>query len=108
MLVNVDISVFCDPSSSFGVLSGELCLPIAPAVGDRISFVNPLNKVDVRALQIFKGELTVKKTTLVPGKPGKVLYDLEDIVLQSEAEARQLVDYIVRGFGISFDPHHDL
>jgi hypothetical protein len=105
MEIHIDISVFCDRTSSYGVVSGILPMQTVPAVGDRVSFLTPINDTGVEATRSFSGDLAVKKITFIPGVPGQVLCDLEDLVLDSEEDACQLVEYLRSGFNLEFDAH---
>jgi hypothetical protein len=105
MDIHVDISVFCDQTSSYGVLSGTLNVPAVPTVGDKVSFLSPSNDVGVEATTKFRGAITVKAVTYVPGDPGQVLCDLEDVVLTSEADAKDFAEFLKAGFNLDFEPH---
>ena len=104
MKVFVSISIFCDSTSSFGSISGELLVPAVPTIGSRISFMSPAEGVDVVALRLFQGELSVISVTIIPGAPGQVICGLDDIVLKSEEEARVISEFFEEGYGLYFDP----
>lgn len=107
MRVHVDISVFTAESGSFGVVSGFLDMPIAPFVGDVVSFSSPKTGVLFPADTLFQGGLHVTDRVIsVNMNEDSVMVCLEDLNLRTDADASDCVAYFQKGFGFGFDPSH--
>jgi hypothetical protein len=110
MKVHVDCSVSLIDGTAFGVISGELDLPVAPAVGN-IILLNEAPGVprpvvaDRRFLGHLEIETVMYRPTFIPGIG--VLLSLKPIVLTSVSDARSVIQYLEEGFGLFGDEFGD-
>jgi len=109
MEVSVDFSIFISATKAYGNITGSLNLPAIPTSGDFISLTSPLShEVYVPVIDEFAEQIEIKKVIFIPGNEGRILIQLDDIVLDSENNARKLVDYLVDGFGLYFDKYDSI
>lgn len=101
MLVNVDISVFSSPTTSFATVWGEIDLPVAPSVGDEMSF-------------LFKGNdsmppidpsigIHITNRRIDVGRTPSCSIQISDIVAEGEFAAEAVCSYFERQFGLHVD-----
>lgn len=101
MLVNVDISVFSSPTTSFATIWGEIDLPMEPSVGDEMSF-------------LFKGNDTmppvepnvgiyVASRRIDVGRIPSLSIQTSDIVADGDRAAEAICSYFERRFGLHVD-----
>jgi hypothetical protein len=99
MKIAIDASIFTKEAGSFGKLSGPLELPCEPQIGDTISFIFPKNKA-VLPLPGIAGQYRIEDRILGVYEGAEVIVMLEDITVDSIAQARALSDYLERGFDL--------
>jgi hypothetical protein len=93
MKVNVDISVFSSPTSSFAGIWGEIDLPVVPCVGDEMSFLfgegESMPPVDPSA------RILVTSRRFDVGRNPSCSIELSGIVADSEHGAELICSYLV-------------
>lgn len=109
MMVYVDISVFDGPASAYGVVSGQLDVPVQPAIGDNIALSFPTRDSNVEYPDVsgFGGHLRVQGRNLIPGEDASMIVELGELCLDSTGDARKVVTYLVEGFGLFFEPNSE-
>jgi hypothetical protein len=103
MKIDIDVSIFTR-GGSFGHAIATIELAMIPNVGDTLSFIFPKDSVGPRPSG-FSGMLKVSARIVdAAGRPN-ILLTLEDLILETPAEAAAVAKYLERGFGIVVDIH---
>jgi hypothetical protein len=107
MKIHVDVSLFCSQSGAFGNIHGDLELAGVPAVGSSIVFMSPSNGVLPVRVPGFGGSLKVTDVRFAVGQTmtAGISVSLDDLVLHSEDDARQVMKYLELGFGLFGDEY---
>lgn len=106
MKIQVDASIMVEGLTAYGRLSGTLTLAAVPAPDALISFQFPPRE-NVSPPSGFIGQLRVRKIIFQPGNgsDAEVLAMLEDLILHSMEEAKNVADYLARGFGLQVEEY---
>lgn len=104
MKVAVDISIFTSAGGAFGNATGTMELDIVPQVGDTISFVHP-KVTGLSPVAGFTGLLRVTDRVLNGAGGSEVSLALDDIIVPTLEDARALVKYLEKGFGLGIDTY---
>ncbi len=97
MKVIVDASIFTREAGAFGNVSGSIDLSCEPRIGDTISFST--EKVGREMPPGFSGLLRVRNRVLTAGgDPHGPLIELEDLNVETIADAQALIAYLEQGF----------
>jgi hypothetical protein len=100
MKANIDASIFTVEEGAFGNVAGTLEVPLEPQVGDTISLMHPL-KEGVSPPTGHARVYRIKDRILHAGAAAeKLSLMLDDITVQSVAEAQALSRYFEKGFGL--------
>jgi hypothetical protein len=100
-LCNLDFSVFVDPSTAFGNVTGNIELAAVPRIGEQISFLFPKNGVSPIILPGFQHALRVEGVIYNANSPvAATLISLETVVLTSASDAMLLFKFLEDGFGL--------
>jgi hypothetical protein len=101
MRVNVDISVFSSPTTSFATVWGEIDLPVEPCVGDEMSFLFAGN--DTMPPTAPSVGIHVASRRIDVGRIPALSIQISDIVTDGELAAEEICSYFERGFGLHVD-----
>ncbi len=101
MLVNVDISVFSSPTTSFATIWGELDLPVEPGVGDEMSFLFKEND-SMPPIEPTVG-IYVASRRIDVGRTPSLSIQTSDIVTEGELAAEAVCSYFEQKFGLHVD-----
>lgn len=104
MKILIDASILVESLTAYGRLSGPLTLAAVPAPDALISFQFPPRE-KVPPPSGFVGQLRVGTVIFRPGNgsDAEVLVMLEDLVVQSVEDARNVANYLTRGFGLQLE-----
>jgi hypothetical protein len=104
MNIYIDISVFLKQKRSMGQVFGNIELPSIPSIGARVSFRSPRSGVTPVVCDGFAGTLEVKAVQLIANAvDDNVIVSLEDLVLNTEADAKAVMEYFKTGFALFVD-----
>jgi hypothetical protein len=103
MLVHIDFSIFSSPTEAYGNVTGNLDVPDAIRKGDVISILMEGND---RFVKGFSGKLRVVSVDYLEGESRKMLIGLDDVVVDSLEDAKELVRQLQEAVGLFFDPYH--
>jgi len=106
MIIYIDISVFSEEGEACGNIFGDLELPIAPQIGDYISFAftEKSNKVVLSA--DFDSILKVTDRLILANADNqKVQVSLSDITVPTRGCALKVMAYFESGFNLFSDEY---
>lgn len=87
-----------------GQVFGNIELPCVPNIGTRVSFSSPRLGIIPIVRDGFSGVLNVVSVQLVANaKDDSVVVNLEDLVLNTEEDARAVMEYLKTGFDLLID-----
>lgn len=101
MQLNIDISIFSSPTKSFANVWGGVELPLAPQVGDEVSFLF----MGEESMPLVDGHSSLKVTSrrFDVGREPSCSIQISDIVAEGEVAARSICKYLERQFGFNVD-----
>lgn len=104
MKILVDASILVESLTAYGRLSGPLTLAAVPAPNALISFQFPPREKMSPPVG-FVGQLRVGTVIFHPGNgsDAEVLVMLEDLVVPSTEDAKNVANYLTRGFGLQVE-----
>jgi hypothetical protein len=107
MKIHIDLSLFYGATGAFGNIHGNLELAAAPFIGSSIVLVPALNETLPVLVPGFNGVVKVTDVRFAPASSlvSEVSLSLEDLVLQSEDDARKVMKYLEEGFGLYGDEY---
>jgi len=103
MKVHIDVSVLIGEKAALGMVSGELDLLLVPPIGSSIALTRPAEGVGPVDVPGFNGLLKVEKLLIYPVDAKLQVYVtvmLEDIIVYTEKDGKNVMDYLERGFGL--------
>jgi hypothetical protein len=104
MKIAIDLSVHTKSGTAAGVVSGTLEFACVPRVGEQVSFLHPTTEsVNPLVTSGFIPLLKVAQILHVPGNEPKVMMAFEDVIFTSNEEAKELMLYLEKGFGLFAD-----
>jgi len=102
MKIHLTLELFASPTLPYCEVSGEIDLVTVPTIGSGISFLFPNNRVLPINVARFPGILRVTDVWFTPqGLGNPVTVKLEDLVLDSKADASAVMQFMERGFGLA-------
>lgn len=109
MKIRITLDLFFGTAGAFGDVSGELELITVPCIGSSISLLLPANQETLPInVEGFPGILKVVDVLFNPSALGApVTVKLEDVVLRSEDDAREVMKYLERGFSLFGDEYEN-
>lgn len=104
MKFHLDASIFSRSEGSLGMVSGDVELPMLPPIGSKLSFSSPLNPTNLVSVKGFHGLLTVESLIFqLQGGDVTAHVCLEDIIVDTHEDGRNLMAYLEAGFGLYAD-----
>ena len=106
MEFNIDISLFVGSTKAYGNITGTIQLPACPSIGDIISLSFPAKEgVKSTTIKEFSGHLAITRVIFSPRNKGTISLCLEDVTVNNEENAKELIAYLSDGFGLFFDEY---
>lgn len=97
MQIDIDFSIFDSPATAYGNVTGTVDAPSPPSVGDVVDL--RANGKHVEPLGDFTGKLKVISVVPVDDSEA-LLYGLEDVVVASRGEAKDLANRLETELGL--------
>ena len=106
MRLNVDLSVFALPAHAVGRVHGAIDLEVVPRQGELIGFTFPNNGVLPLNIPSYPHQLRVEQVLHSPkALAEQVTLMIEPLTLNSIAEARSVMEFLEKGFGLYSDEY---
>ena len=97
MRIDIDFSIFDSPTTAFGNVTGSVEVPSPPSVGDVVDLCADGKHLAPRG--DFSGKLKVISVVPVDDS-GALLYGLEDVVVASRGQAKDLANRLETELGL--------
>jgi hypothetical protein len=104
--VRIDISLFTE-DDAFGMISGEIEVPIMPQIGDVIVFDGQGADVVRHEAAFGMGPLEVTNRLISAASNGAVTVMLSDIEVKTKEDARQVMAFFEDCYGLFGEPWDD-
>ncbi|MCW7541263.1 hypothetical protein OOT46_25975 [Aquabacterium sp. A7-Y] len=106
MKIYVDFSVFSSDGTAVGRVSGTVDLVAVPPLGSFLMLNQPRNGTMPKFIEGFTGRLRVTELQFQPSlEEVGVAASLEDVVVPSVEDARELMRFFQEAFGLSPDEY---
>jgi hypothetical protein len=106
MKIYIDLSVLTN-AAAVGRVHGELELAAVPPIGSRLVLSSPKNGVLPIQVSGFTGQLRICEILFWPVSPDTVSVSLmlDDVVVASISEGREVMKFLEDGFGLYVDEY---
>jgi hypothetical protein len=102
MKIYIDLSVMTVEPSAGGRVSGVLDLAAVPSIQATLVLTRPSDGVQFPLVNGFTGHLRVEGVRFEPATTDvSVALSLEDVVVPTRSDAKEVMRFLVDGFGLS-------